>query len=287
MARSKVIVVFVLLFICGCGNVFPSWPANFFEESPAELGKNTIREFRIEIENGADGSPTGVTVFAPRQPEGELPALVWVMGSNVQAYYHQSLHETLASWGYAVIVPDTRPLTFTDFQYHRRIMDLAKQALDLAIEGEFQVRIDESKLAVGGYSIGGTLSALVAAEDPRVDAIVFWAPSGSPFWTGVNPERLYTFVTQPTYYLLGEFDNIAPPDGFPTTLQEKLSSSMVDVYVIPQGLHLYFQQPTGADSPFDPGSNLTRFEQQGIAIERTRKWLDEQFNISREENGDG
>ena len=43
---------------------------------------------------------------------------------------------------------------------------------------------------------------------------------------------------------------------------------------------LYFQQPTGADSPTDPVSEFTRFEQQGMAIERTRLYLDEVLNIN-------
>lgn len=58
-------------------------------------------------------------------------------------------------------------------------------------------------------------------------------------------------------------------------------SERIDEYIIPQGTHLLFQQPTGADGPADPETDLRRFEQQGIAIERTRAWLEELFGIAR------
>jgi dienelactone hydrolase len=282
MNAVKKFGAFLLPVLAGCdASIFPIWEPNVFDKPPAALGPLATREYRVEVPEGADGEPLGITIFTPVEAEGPLPAFVWVMGSNVQPYYHQSLHETLASWGYAVIVPETRLLMLTDLTYHRRNMDLVKQAIQLALDGELDVAIDEQRIAAGGYSIGATMAAFVAAEEQRVDALVFWAPTGSPFWTGVDPDVLLPQVTQPAYYLLGEFDTLALPDGFPAELQRKMPDSKAEVYVIPEGLHLYFQQPTGADTPSDPESGLTRFEQQGIAIERTRAWLDATLYIER------
>jgi predicted dienelactone hydrolase len=264
------------------GNIFPIWPANYFAEPPAELGPYGFTEFRVDVPDGADGSPAGITVIAPVGAEGPRPVLLWILGSNVQAYYHQSLHENMASWGYAVIISDGRPLTFTDFSYHDRTIRLALQALEMGLSGELGVSIDEQRIAAGGYSIGATMAIFAAARDARIDAVVAWAPTTSPFWTGVNPEELYPQVTQPAYFLLAELDHVQPIDGFPREIQGKMTGSEITEYVIPQGLHLYFQQPTGADSAADPVSTLTRFEQQGIAIERTRTWLDEQFGVELE-----
>ncbi|MDX2200686.1 MAG: hypothetical protein SF069_17145 [Phycisphaerae bacterium] len=273
----------MLVLNTGCeALIFPTWPPNIFDEPPAELGTAQVREEVIEVQDGADGSPTEITVFSPVDVEGPLPAFVWVLGSNVQPYYHQSLHETLASWGYAVIVPGARPLTFTDFNYHRRNVDLAKQALQLALDGELGVSVDPSRIAAGGYSIGGTMATFMAAEEPRVGGLVLWAPTGAPFWTGVTPGELWPRVTQPAFYLLGEFDNVEPPSGFPKELQAAMAESEATEFVIPQGLRLYFQQPTGADRDSDPRSELTRFEQQGISIEQTRAYLDELSGIERE-----
>ncbi len=287
MLRKSLTTVSVTIFTliaCGCDvSIFPIWDPNFFDESPAKVGSVAFREFRVDVPDGADGMPAGITVFAPENTAEPVPALLWVTGSNVQAYYHQSLHETLAGWGYAVIVPDGRLLTFTDLQYHRRTVDLARQAIDLANDGQLGVEIDLDRIAVGGYSIGATMASFVAAEDPSVAAVVLWAPTGSPFWTGVEPNGLFNRVTQPTFFLLGEFDIVAPPEGFPREMQAQLTQSEITEVVIPQGLHLFFQQPTGADTPDDPESELTRFEQQGIAIDQTRAYLDTQFGITRPE----
>lgn len=273
----------LLLVAAGCdGNIFPVWPANYFDEPPAELGPSSVTESRIDVAEGTDGQPTSITVFAPVDATTNLPAFIWVLGSNAQPYYHQSLHEALASWGYAVIVPDARPLTFTDFSYHRRNVDLAKQALELAIKGELQVDVDPTRVAIGGYSIGATMATFAAAEESRLAAVVLWAPTSSPFWTGVSPETLWPQVKQPSFFLLAELDHVEPPDGFPKDMQQAMSHSAITEYIIPEGLHLYFQQPTGADSPTDPVTSLTRFEQQSIAIERTRAWLDETLGIERD-----
>lgn len=54
----------------------------------------------------------------------------------MQYHYQQSLHETLASDGYVVIVPDTRPLTFIpDPAYHSRNAANTLLAIELAIRG--------------------------------------------------------------------------------------------------------------------------------------------------------
>ncbi len=277
-------LIVTLGFVAGCGfgfggNIFPIWEPNIFDTPPTAQGPFEVSETTVDVPEGADGEPTTITVFTPVGATGQLPAFFWVLGSNVQPYYHQSLHETLASWGYAVIVPGSRPLTFTDFQYHRRNVDLAKQALDLAIAGDLGVTIDETKVGFGGYSIGGTMAVFAAAEDDRIDAVVLWAPTGSPFWTGVEPDSLFPLVTQPVHFVLGELDNLAPPDGFPAEMQSKMTGATNTQLVIPQGVHLYFQQPTGADSVDDPQTTLTRFEQQGIAIDATKAYLDDQFGL--------
>lgn len=264
-------------------DIFPTWPANYFDEPPAETGPYEVDDYTVDVPDGADGEPATITVFAPRGVDQPLPAFFWVLGSNVLPYYHQSLHETLASWGYAVIVPEARRLTFTDFQYHRRNVDLAKQALDLALAGDLGLTVDSDRIAAGGYSIGGTMALFMAAEDTRVDAVVLWAPTGSPFWTGVNPDALLPQVTQPVYFLLAERDHVEPPSGFPAELKSKMPQAEITEYIIPEGLHLYFQQPIGADSITDPLSSLTRFEQQGIAIERTRGYLDQTLEVETPE----
>jgi len=273
------------LALSGCGviesRLFPVWPPNFFDEPPAELGPFEVSESRLEVEDGADGDPFGITIFEPVDAEGPLPVFLWVMGSNVQAYYHQSLHETLASWGYLVLVPDTRELRFTDFQYHNRIVLLAEQTLDIFLAMDSDKVVDDERIGAGGYSVGGPLAAFTAGRAEEIGALVYWAPSGAPFWQGLDADELYANVSAPSLYILGERDENAPADGgTPDDMQEAMPNAPFEEVVIEGANHHQFQQPTGADpNSLPPG--ITRIEQQRIAIELTLEFLDETFGIER------
>ena len=282
---KKNYMLLALLLLAGCGRLaqqlFPVWEENYFEKPPAKTGKYAIEEKRIEIEDGADDKPFGITVFQPVDAQGPLPVFMWVMGSNVQAYYHQSLHEILASWGYLVLVPDTRPLSFTDLNYHKRIVLLAEQTLELAMTGGIGPDVDAERIAVGGYSVGGPLAAFTAARSKVINAIVYWAPAGSPVWQGLRPRKLYPLVDEMSLYILGELDDDAPAEGgYPDDMQAAMPASF-EAFVIEGAIHHQFQQPTGADQ-FSNTPEISREEQQGIAITKTREWLDTQFKIVRE-----
>ncbi len=276
---------------CGCSIedgqavIFPIWERNDFDAPPAELGPFAFNERRVEIQDGVDGEPFGITIFEPvGAGDDPLPSYFWVLGSNVQAFYHQSLHENLASWAYVVIIPDTRLLTFTDFEYHKRNTDLALQTLDLAFEGELDVNLDPDRVAIGGYSVGGTMAAMAAAQDDRPDTMLFWAPSESPFWLGLDPANVVGSVEIPSYYILVEFDEISPAEGWPATLKSLMPNSPAEDVIIEGGVHHYLQQPVGGDTASEIQlAELTRFELQGVAIELTRERLDAEFGIERAE----
>ena len=272
----NLIYCFLLEFILPFLLLFPVWEPNEFASPPTPLGPFSFQERQVQLDKGADCCPLEITVVEPVGAAGPRPTMVWVNGSNVQSYYHQALIENLASFGYVVVVPETRPLTFLiDFEYHKRNADNAALALELAARGELGVEVDPRRIAVGGYSIGGPRASFVAAALPQgVQAMVFWAPSGTPFWLGLDAPSLWNQVSAPALYVLGELDPIAPPEGFPTELRDSMPNSPSVEYVISGGTHLFFQQVTGADSAEDPVTTLTRFEQQGIAILATRQYLD-------------
>lgn len=257
--------------------LFPEWEANNFDSPPAAVGPYAITERVVDTLRGADNCLLEMTVFEPQDLDGAKPLLVWVQGSNVQPYYQQSLHETLASWGYVVVVPDTRPLTIVpDSFYHLRNTVNGQVAIGRALSGDLGVEVDPEKIAAGGYSIGATMTTFLAARDSRVKGSVLWAPTTAPFWTGVDPDKLYPGVTSSVHFLLGELDDLA--GDYPDAMQAAMINAAITVEVIEGGTHLYFMQPTGADDiNIDPPTDLTRFEQQGIAIEATRSYLDGLF----------
>lgn len=258
--------------------VFPVWKPNYFDNPPGKLGPYNFTESRAMLEQKIEGEKYGFTAFMPEGLDEPLPLFIWVTGSNVKAYYQQSLHETLASWGYLVIVPDAPHFSFVDPGYHRIILKIASQAMSSVKKGSLDQEVDESRLAAGGYSVGSSLAAFLAAKKPEIDALVYWGPSGSPYWLGVNGRDLYSQVDQPALYVLGELDERAPPGGgFTKTMQELMPKSPAETFVIENGNHLYFQQPTDADR-FGVKTELTRVEQQKKAINATRKWLNDTLN---------
>ncbi len=282
MPRLLTLIVLVLLpsSLSGCGGlIFPIWDPLYFDEPPAELGPYEWTERRVDVVDGANDEPTAMTVFEPIGAPSPAPSMFWVLGSNVQAYYHQSLHETLASWGYVVVVSDGLELRYNSRKYHRQTVDLVKQAMELSLDGDVTeaVALDPERIAVGGYSIGGVMALFTAAERPEVEAAVLWAPAGAPFWQGLKPKQLYPLVTQDVLFLLGELDRAAPPDGgFPERLQERMTEATIEKVVLEGAVHTQFQQPI-AESSREPDTDLTRFEQQGLAITETRRFLEERL----------
>ncbi|MEX1279705.1 MAG: dienelactone hydrolase family protein [Acidimicrobiia bacterium] len=262
-------------------NLFTVWDPNPLQPNPARQGPFEIVTDRIEVPDGADGEPFGIIVYRPDDADGPLPTFVWVMGSNVQAYYHEALHETLASWGYVVVAPDTRPLRFIDLRHHGKVVALAEQATGLALAGELGVDVDADRLALGGYSVGGPLAALTAADVPEADAIVHWAPAPPPYWQGVDADDRFPRVVQPSLFLLGGVDEFSPPTGGPAeALQAAMPDAPATTIVIEGANHHQFQQPQGGADVW-PRAEIGLEDQQRQAIEATLEWLDETLDVER------
>jgi dienelactone hydrolase len=259
--------------------VFPVWGPNYFDQNPATLGPYEVRVDLVANKLEIDGRKFDVSLFYPEDPEIAMPVFIWLMGSNIQVYYHQSLHEALASYGYLVIVPDTPSFSFTDLTYHRDLLALADEALNMALDGSLGPEVDGKRIAAGGYSIGASLAAFLAGRRSEINGLVFWAPSGTPYWLGIDGSSLYSRVDVPSLYVLGEKDDGAPPEGgYPEKMQELTPGSPARVEVIENGNHHYFQQPTEADR-FSVKTSITRYEQQRKAINITREWLNQLFGL--------
>ncbi len=259
--------------------LFPVWEPNPFDEPPAELGPYEVSQEDFSLDTVIREEQYDVTVFTPEDADGSIPLFVWVMGSNVQDYYQLSLHKTLASWGYMVIIPEAPKFSFTNPVYHEEVLQLAIEATENAIAGDYGYKIDEEKIAAGGYSVGASLAAFLSVKKPTIDALVYWGPSGSPYWLGLNAKELYSKVKVPGLYVLGGKDDSAPPSGgYPEKMREQMPRSNSETIVIEGGVHHYFQQPTGSDK-FSKAPDISRLEQQKIAINETRNWLNQELGI--------
>jgi dienelactone hydrolase len=257
--------------------LFPPMAPNPFATPPAPLGPVSFVETRTMITSAETGEAVDFTVFSPTG-EGNGAAVVWILGVNHRPYYHQSLHETLASYGYTVVVPDNRPYRFADMDYHNSILRAATLAVDALSAGRITAGIDPGRIAVGGFSIGGALAAFVAAERPSVRTVFAWAPLEPPFWMRFDSEEFLPFVTQPILLVEGARDTVAVPGAWQTRLTdfaETPPSNIISV-VLGEGVHYYFQEPNEAD-PSNPPTTTTRPDQMGRAIVASLLWLDFQL----------
>lgn len=274
-------VVVAALIVSGCvilenleDALFPPLPPNPFEQPPLPLGPVPFEESRVGVANLGDGNPGGITVFAPAEGAGNGAAVVWILGLNQRAYYQQSLHEHLASYGYTVLVPDTRRYTFVDMAYHSNLIANAVATADRVARGRIVPGIDPERIAFGGYEIGGALAAFAAVDFPAA-AVFAWAPIEPPFWMRFETEDILPGLTQPVLLIEGALDAIAVPGTWQATLQAYAATPPGDIIsvVIGQAVHHYFQEPDGADMR-NPSTTITRAEQMARAIGATHLWLD-------------
>lgn len=279
---KRIAVIVGLGLTSGCGVeqfIFPIVEEpEYLASPPATMGPYVCRERRVELTDLGDGEPGGIIIFEPTTAPGKRPLLVWVLGVNNRAWFAQSFHEYMASWGYVDVVPDTRDINFLDSRYHSRNVDNALNALEKSLNGELGVAVDSSKASIGGYSVGGSLAAFGAAEDTRLKALVMWAPAPSPFWQGVDPGQLLPGVVQPSLFVLAELDNVTPADEWPAEMMGLMTQSPQSTFVIPGGVHLYFQQYSGVDDR-NPATSITRSEQLKAAFEQSRAFLDAKLGV--------
>jgi len=274
----------LLLSMAGCSAslanlLFPSLAPELLDPPPLPMGPYAVRERRVDVDDLGDGRPGGLTLFEPLGAPGPCPALIWVLGVHHKAHYQQSLHEYLASWGYVGVVPDTRRLHLMDFHYHGKNVANAARSLDRALSGELGIEVDPARVAFGGYSVGATQAALAAAEEPHAAALVLWAPVRASFWRGVDPEESMGQVTAPTLFLLGELDTGASPDGWPAAMAKDMTTTaLTATTILPQGVHLFFQQPSALDEA-NPPTTATRIEQLRAAMAETRSFLDSELGV--------
>jgi len=86
-------------------------------------------------------------------------------------------------------------------------------------------------------------------------------------------------VTAPTLFLLGELDTGASPDGWPAAMAKDMTTTaLTATTILPQGVHLFFQQPSALDEA-NPPTTATRIEQLRAAMAETRSFLDSELGV--------
>ncbi len=159
------------------------------------------------LRNGPDYS--GATLFYPLNGDNSLKSIVIVPGFLATQESVIGWARYLASRGFIGMTIGTNSVyNFPNIRANALIdgMETIRQENNRAGSPLFQ-RIDTSNIAVGGWSMGGGGAQLAAKIDPRIKAVIAFAP-----WLDVNtlvPEDLNH--SSPVLILSGQIDPVAPP----------------------------------------------------------------------------
>lgn len=147
---------------------------------------------------------------APFLAGAERPAVLVLPGWNTTASDYQDLAAFLSGRGYVVAIyaheenVDEWPADWSVW---------AEEALDLLVAETSSPasplfhEIDATKIGIVGHSLGGAVATLLAAEDPRLKAVVLCGPQAGDT-TFLQAARL---VTAPLLTIDGSLDRLAPP----------------------------------------------------------------------------
>lgn len=194
---------------------------------PAEA--SPILEARQRFASGRD--KVLVNILRPRAP-GRYPAVILLHGSHPNrgtGYYHD-MAEDLARNGYVCLY-----VSYYDRGRKGRgsRSDWTRTVGDALTFAETLPDVDNSRMALLGYSLGAFLSLTYAPTDPRVKAVVAYYGGVSP---GDMPNALESMP--PTLLLHGTYDRTVPVRRSIEAFQQlRLKAKPVDVVIYPKVGH--------------------------------------------------
>lgn len=113
------------------------------------------------------------TTFVPTGAPSPRPLVVISPGFQMARSQYASYAHHLATWGMTVVLADYADQSFSPD--HQQLADDIKAVITWAL-AQASLGADSTKIATAGHSLGGKLSMLVAADDPRVTAVIGWDP---------------------------------------------------------------------------------------------------------------
>ena len=197
--QLRILAYIMVVMGCGCSGSAAPLP------DPAQPGLSTHTFFIHTITVAADDGiheDLRLEIYLPDGVES-CPLVVFTHGFSAIPEAYKSYGERLASWGMVVVMPKL-PASFVSPTPHRVLAEYLTAVMDWATGeanepgGVLEGRVDATRIALSGHSMGGKLSLLVATTDPRVDAVFGIDPvdSGPPGggedvdWPSVTPERM-------------------------------------------------------------------------------------------------
>ena len=178
-----------------CGSVTPNLgdvPAvDSAGIDPSETGSYDVQTTATQI-NGPQGDEIPITIYEPYADDeplaGPLPLVILLPGFGFSHTGYPHFTEHLASHGFIVVGADVATGGFMEAAVHDEKTAKVLAVLNWAIsDSPVANRLDGTRIASVGHSLGGKLSFYAAALDSRIDLVVAWDPQnggGPPCFLG-------------------------------------------------------------------------------------------------------
>ena len=157
-------------------------------EGPAAPGTFAVVHVDNVTVDGGGGRKVTITVCEPSLDggttvaPGPFPLVVLSPGFSLDKSNYDSYCRHLATWGFLALIQN-----YSEGAFDLKHADLAADAVALIdwVQSDasgLKDRLDATRIATAGHSLGGKVSLLAATLDPRIKAVVGWDPvvAGAP-----------------------------------------------------------------------------------------------------------
>lgn len=201
-------------------------------ESSIEASRGSFATSQTTVSRLSASGFGGGTIYYPTSTaQGTFGAIAISPGFTATQSSISWIGPRLASQGFVVITIDTNSI----YDQPASRGDQLRAALRyLTNTSSVRTRIDASRLAVAGHSMGGGGSLEAAADQPTLQAAVPLAP-----WNGT---KNWSSLRVPTFIIGGENDTVAPVSSHSIPFYNSIPASAEKAYMELDGASHFFPQ---------------------------------------------
>ncbi|MBB4909754.1 alpha/beta hydrolase family protein [Actinophytocola algeriensis] len=198
-------------------------------ENSIEASRGPFSVSQTTVSSLVSGFGGGTIYYPTSTSEGTFGALAISPGFTASQSSIAWLGPRLASQGFVVITIDTNSI----YDQPASRGDQLRAALSyLTSSSTVRSRIDASRLAVAGHSMGGGGSLEAAQDQPTLQAAIPLAP-----W---NSQKSWSTLRVPTFIIGGENDSVASVSSHAIPFYNSIPSSAEKAYMEMNGASHFF-----------------------------------------------
>ena len=198
-------------------------------ENSIEASRGSFAVSQTTVSSLVSGFGGGTIYYPTSTAAGTFGALAISPGFTATQSSIAWMGPRLASQGFVVITIDTNSI----YDQPASRGDQLRAALSyLTTSSSVRTRIDASRLAVAGHSMGGGGSLEAAQDQPTLQAAIPLAP-----W---NTQKSWSSLRVPTFIIGGESDTVAPVSSHSVPFYNSIPASAEKAYMELDGASHFF-----------------------------------------------